>query len=278
MRILSSDSAVLLEKCLADHLVPSLRQESYPVFALRELLAHPVKGRKTHDLERIFSSKQSEDWVTWNVVQLLSLIPVAAWWPALLELARADNPGITVSADVSDLPHIEPWVVVPAPSEYEKQSRARMVHSTNPDWVARAADSRPVEGHSEIDIVLSMKKQVGFVEAKLGADISMATTYDPQRNQIVRNLDCLLEQTENRTPFFWMLTADRGSGRAFTQLVHRYRKHPDVLLSELPHRSPDVVHAVARNMAIVLWKDVLPIIRTEFERVWDEIEARINLT
>ena len=59
-----------------------------------------------------------------------------------------------------------------------------MAQSGNPDWVTRAQDGLPVEGPSEIDIVLWMPKQVGFVEAKLDADISKATKYDPQRNQI----------------------------------------------------------------------------------------------
>jgi hypothetical protein len=255
-------------------LAPNLSQNAYPVLALEELLAHPVKGSKSHDLERIFSSRRSEDWVTWNVVKLLSLIPATMWWPAILELAREDNPNLSVSADADDLPKVKPWVRVPSPPEYEKHSRTRMAQSGNPDWVIRTQDGRPVEGTSEIDIVLWMPKQVGFVEAKLDADISKATTYDPQRNQIARNVDCLLEVAAGRVPFFWMLTADRGPGRAYTQLIERYRNHPDILASELPHRSPSVIHAVARNMSIILWKDVLRIVRSEHERIWSELDAR----
>ena len=151
-----------------------------------------------------------------------------------------------------------------------------MAQSANPKWVDRATDGRPVEGVSEIDIVFWMNRQIGFIEAKLDADISMKTTYDPQRNQIARNVDCLIERSSGRTPFFWMLTADRGSGRAYTQLVKQYRAKPEILSSELSHRSPEVVHAVARSMAIVVWKDALPIIRNEFEQIWIEIEARIG--
>lgn len=256
--------------------VSSAGQNFYPLFAPAELLAHPVKGRKPQDLERIFHSQRSEDWVTWNVVKLLSMVPAATWWPAILEHARNDNPGLTLSVDADDLPLVKPWVLVPAPSAYEKSSRARMAQSANPEWAARARDARPVEGISEIDIVLWMDKQIGFVEAKLGADISMATTYDPQRNQIARNVDCLIEQSAGRTPFFWMLTADRGPGRAYTQLVQRYRTHPEILSSELPHRSPAVVQSIARNMAIVVWKDVLAVIRLEFDHIWNELEARVS--
>lgn len=256
--------------------VPSVGQRAYPVFALEELLAHPVKGRKPQDLERILHSQRSEDWVTWNVVKLLSMVPAAAWWPRILTHARDDNPDLTISVDADDLPLVKSWVHVSAPSAYEKASRARMAQSANPDWIARARDGRPVEGISEIDIVLLMNKQIGFVEAKLDSDISMATTYDPKRNQIARNVDCLIEQSEGRTPFFWMHTADRGPGRAYTQLVQQYRARPALLASELPHRPPAVVHAIAKNMAIIVWKDVLSVIGREFDRIWNEIGARIS--
>lgn len=269
-----SESSVDIESQSAP--LPSPGQRAYPVFALEELLAHPVKGRKPQDLERILHSQRSEDWVTWNVVKLLSMVPAATWWPAILDHARIDNPELTISADTRDLPLVQSWVPVPAPSAYETASRARMEHSTNPDSVARAKDSRPVEGISEIDIVLRMHKQIGFIEAKLDSDISMKTTHDPHRNQIARNVDCLIEQSEGRTPFFWMLTADRGPGRAYTQLVQQYRAHPASLASELRHRSPIVVHAIARNMAIIVWKDVLSVIRREFNGIWNEIEARVG--
>jgi len=255
----------------------SSHRPSYPVFARRDLLVHPQKGMKAQDLERIFFSKQSEDWVTWNVVTLLSLLPAEGWWPSVIELARDDNPDLTISPDPKDLPEIETWVPVPAPPDYENRSRARMARSENPDWVARSTVGRPVEGVSEIDIVFSMQKQVGFVEAKLNSDISMTTTYDPQRNQIARNIDCLLESAGDRTPFFWMLTADRGPGRSYTQMIQEYREDPDVLVSALPHRSPDVIQVVARNLTIVLWKDVLRIVRLQLGEILDEINGRVGL-
>ena len=71
-----------------------------------------------------------------------------------------------------------------------------------------------------------------------------------------------------------MLTPDHGPGRAYMQLIERYRNHPDILASELPHRSPSAIHAVARNMSIILWKDVLRIARVEHEQIWSELDAR----
>jgi hypothetical protein len=51
-----------------------LPQAKFPILHLPQLLAHPVKGAKGQDLERILTSPRSEDYVTWNVVQLLKAL------------------------------------------------------------------------------------------------------------------------------------------------------------------------------------------------------------
>jgi hypothetical protein len=83
-----------------------------------------------------------------------------------------------------------------------------MRESTNKAWVERSQDPRPVEGDSEIDVILQNSVLVVFAEAKLGSDISSSTTYDPHRNQIVRNIDCVLDWANGRAPLFWMLVRD----------------------------------------------------------------------
>jgi hypothetical protein len=104
----------------------------------------------------------------------------------------------------------------------------------------------------------------------------MHTTYDPRRNQIARNVDCLLEMAGNRSAFFWMLVADRNPSRAYMQVVERYRSEPESLARELSHREPKRVVEVARRMAIVLWRDVLALVRARHEAIWREIEARTS--
>lgn len=58
----------------------------------------------------------------------------------------------------------------------------RLAESQCPSWVMRSKDPKPVEGNSEIALVLSTRNPLGFIEAKLGSDVSMTTTYDPARN------------------------------------------------------------------------------------------------
>jgi hypothetical protein len=56
-----------------------------------------------------------------------------------------------------------------------------------------------VEGNSEIDLIIESSSLLIYIEAKLDSDISMRTTHDPARNQIIRNIDCLLDSARGRT-------------------------------------------------------------------------------
>jgi len=99
---------------------------------------------------------------------------------------------------------------------------------TSPDPVvaARSRDPKPVEGKSEIDLMIESSSLLIYVEAKLDSDISMRTTYDPDRNQVARNIDCLMEAARGRTSFFWIFVRDSSLGHAYTQLMEKYRDDP----------------------------------------------------
>jgi hypothetical protein len=179
---------------------------SFPVLNLPKLMALPKAGKRG-DIERILHSENSEDYVTWNFFQLLDSVPAARWWPALLRLT-----GVT-SLDPTDTPIVQLWRTTAAPRMYEDLSRKRMRSSDNPDWRQRSLDRNAVEGSSEIDITFEGRSYIIFIEAKLGSDVSFRTKYDPERNQIVRNIDCVLEVCGKRRPVFWMFVRDRQSTR-----------------------------------------------------------------
>ena len=106
--------------------------------------------------------------------------------------------------------------------------------------------------------------------------MSLRTTYDPDRNQIVRNIDCLLEARQGRQAVFWMLVADKGPGHAYTQLMREYQSNPSRLGALLPHRPQAEVEAVARNLALILWHDLLEVITPRIEAVLTELSRRVS--
>ena len=248
----------------------------HPVFGFERLLGHPVKGAKRQDLERILTSQNSEDWVTWNVAQLLHLVGTSEWWPQLVRLAAQDNGNLEQELLLRSCPELEPWRKIPTPRDYEVASRGRLARSTDPLLAARSLNSKAVEGDSEIDLVLDSKEILGLLEAKLGSDVSLRTTYDPDRNQIVRNIDCLLEARQGRIAVFWMLVADKGAGRAYTQLMREYQSSPSKLVASLPHRPQAEVEAVARNLALIVWRDLLDVITPKIEAIMIELSRRVS--
>ncbi len=248
----------------------------YPMLNLERILAHPIKGTKPQDLVRILKAPRSEDYVTWNTAQLLERVPRERWWDWLLGLARRDNPRFGIHLQSDDLPAVELWRSCATPHDYEVISRVRMATSDNAEWQARSRNTRPVEGRSEIDLVLEGQGYLVFVEAKLDADISLATTYDPHRNQIIRNIDVLLEHCGGRTPAFLMLVKDADSDRMYTQLLQAYREDPRKLAAALSHRSQAAIDLVARNLAIVLWQDVFANIPEDSEGVLAELKRRVH--
>ena len=252
----------------------------FPLLDEDGLYALP-KAAKASDMRRIFTSANSEDWVTWNTFAMLRQVAPDNWWPQLLSLARKDNPQLNIVAS-SETPVISLWECLKAPRAYEHANRIRMKTSGNAEWERRALSAASVEGESEIDIILRTSKMTCFIEAKLGSDVSSSTTYDPVRNQIGRNIDCLLETCGATQPVFWMMVRDRDRARDYTRLMRQYRDDPVSLSQLLPHRSLPELTAVTCNLATVLWSDVLSAYQHEpldshAVSVRDELHRRARL-
>jgi hypothetical protein len=45
-------------------------------------------------------------------------------------------------------------------------------------------------------------------------------------NFIARNFDCLIANSRNRLPIFWMFVRDEAPDRAYVQLMMAYRSDP----------------------------------------------------
>jgi hypothetical protein len=213
------------------------------------------KSAKSADVRRMLESPHSEDWVTWNVLNLLLSSQLDTWWTQLSAHLKRANPNLQLPASTM-LPQVRFWQRVASPKEYEAASRERMRRSADPMISARSRASEPVEGDSEIDLIIESSSLLVYVEAKLDSDISMRTTYDPDRNQIIRNIDCLLESVRNRTPFFWMFVRDASQGRAYTQLMRKYQEDHTSLSHDLPHRDPLLLEKVAQGLTIVTWREI----------------------
>ncbi len=251
-------------------------EAQYPLLNASALVGSP-KAAKRQDLQRILQSRNSEDYVTWNVFQFLQRRD--DWWSVWLDLARSKNLLAIETLAADDVPEIKLWQSICAPPAYERSSRQRMAVSAVPEWITRSTNPNAVEGNSEIDVVLTGKESLTYIEAKLGSDISTRTIYDPERNQIVRDIDCLIESSGRRAPSFWMIARDDAPFRAYMQLINAYKADSNLLESALPHRDGSLLAQIASRMTVFLWKDLMTLLRRpddpDEQRVWNEVWARI---
>ena len=231
--------------------------DTFPIIDEDLLLSLP-KANKPQDLERMYTSPNSEDWVTWSTMRLLERQPADKWWRVVVEAAERDAGSSHRWMALRTPPNVELWRSVPSPEAYEAASRRRMAESDVEEWRTRSTNARAVEGSTEVDLVFDAAAYLVFVEAKLHSDISISTTYDPDRNQIARNIDCVIEQAGRREPFFWMLVDDRNPERLYMELIERYRRNPSELHRLLPHRSIDTLTGIVETLAVITWKDLLP--------------------
>ncbi|OIK11304.1 hypothetical protein [Bacillus sp. MUM 13] len=112
-------------------------------------------------------SENSEDAITWNVFRSFEQIDPKSWLALLFE--KSFQREINYKLEFIDIhlwKRLKPAINLPLP-----------------------------EGQSEIDIIIESEEFVWFIEAKYKSDISMKTTHDTKRNQVIRNIDVGLDYT-----------------------------------------------------------------------------------
>jgi hypothetical protein len=111
------------------------------------------------------------------------------------------------------------------------------------------------EGKTEVDLTIKTPQVLVFVEAKYLSEIAKGTTYCPQRDQIVRNIDVGTYYAWKRNLDFFFIILASQQCRESIELLQRYRSNPQSIVRMLPHR-PDVedrLGEVAENLGLMTW-------------------------
>jgi hypothetical protein len=177
-------------------------------------------------------SENSEDVITWNVFRSLAQIDPALW---LLKLQEA----VFGSSQTT-----------PAPTA----STVRLWVPTIPPIGLRSFQKD--EGASEVDVVVETEFSVWFIEAKFKSDISTGTTNNPDRDQVLRNIDVGSWFAGVREFYFALLVADPARSPKGVGAVARYRD----ALPEMQHR-PDGLKNV-RGVALMTWRQIAEVLAT----------------
>ena len=73
------------------------------------------------------------------------------------------------------------------------------------------------------------------IEAKYRSDVSERTTNNPDRDQVLRNIDVGTWYAGVRDFYFSLLRLDTATARKGAALVKRYSQGPAEILAHLPH-------------------------------------------
>jgi hypothetical protein len=161
---------------------------------------------------------------------------------------------------------------LPSPSGYREWLSARLASRQPVPYLLQAGQKRGLrlEGHTQADALL-LDGSTGcavIFEAKAFSDVSIHVTFDVMRNQIARNIDCMLEDNPKLAPplnqrrpertMFVLLTPrmfqEHPASRLFGGLMREYRENPSALQRDLPHRDVDW-EAVSRRIGWLTWED-----------------------
>jgi hypothetical protein len=182
-------------------------------------------------------SENSEDALTWNVFRTLMKLPTTIWLSAIL---------------------------APIPfSEEECQ------HATFYFWRQfPAPQTRPVpEGKTHVDLTVETPRKLLFIEAKYKSNLSAATTYDSDRDQIIRNVDVgsWAARQVGKEFYFTLLTSETDS--ASVEKLHYYKEQPYRIRHSIGSYRNDLeiddYGILADHIDVIHWEQILKLVEAQ---------------
>ncbi|CAM5220920.1 hypothetical protein UACE39S_00971 [Ureibacillus acetophenoni] len=187
-------------------------------------------------------SENSEDAMTWNVFRSLKQINPNSWLPNIFVAFFQRE--FQYSTDFIDI-HL--WKRLDPPKSYKTP-----------------------EGASEVDIIIESDEFVWIIEAKYKSDISISTTHDSNRNQVIRNIDVGLEYVKEKDLYFSLLVLDEKHSPKGLTITNEYSNSFNRIMDDLPHRN----HELSRlnGVGVLTWTELLEVFdgvvtKDELERV-----------
>lgn len=162
------------------------------------------------------------------------------------------------------------------------------------------------EGSTNLDLMIrgesNGKPSICFIEAKFLSDISYQTTYNPSRDQIIRNIDCGIDlvlndekQVNNFNDFYFLLLTPKvfrtdkfggsknselakfgaNSSRLYCYKMNEYKDY-EILKSSLPHRklTDEQWKTIAGNVGWMTFEDIYNI-SNEYSLIADKNESKM---
>jgi hypothetical protein len=201
----------------------------------------------------------------------------AAAWRALAERTFGGDPPPSAARSWDDLlgDDLELYfeVGLASPRTYREWLRDELPnrHPLIPQVRRGAGQGVALEGHTQLDALL-LSRSTGFAwhfEAKVLSDIACKTTFDGLRNQLARNLDCMVHPSPQEGPlkardptrsFLALLTPrlfrENWESRLYGHLLRQYQADAKALKRDLPHLDMAVCEGLRARIGWLTFEDI----------------------
>jgi hypothetical protein len=192
-------------------------------------------------------SENSEDAMTWNVFRTLEKSDPKKWFPEIF-------PQIILDEDEQFIdPMLKFW-----DKYFPPMSR-----------------SFP-EGESHVDLTIETSNKLIFIEAKYKADISKNTKHDPDRDQIIRNIDVGTWAAKKRGKEFHFVLLTLKANTYSVDKLQYYKSDPSHIIDQIGSYRKDIKDYVSlcESIHVICWDQIL----TALEKMQMANKTELNCT
>ena len=132
------------------------------------------------------------------------------------------------------------------------------------------------EGETHVDLTIETSNKLIFIEIKYKADISKKTKHDPNRDQIIRNIDVgSLAAKKWAKEFYFILLTLKTNTYSIDKLRY-YKSNPSNIIEEIGSYRRDIKDyaALCENIHVIYWDQIL----TSLQNIQSAHKAELNYT
>jgi len=115
------------------------------------------------------------------------------------------------------------------------------------------------EGETHVDLTIETSNKLIFIEAKYKADISKNTKHEPNRDQIIRNIDVGSWAAKKRAKAFYFILLTLKSNTYSIDKLNYYKSNPSNIIEKIGSYRRDIKDYVAlcENIHVIYWDQIL---------------------
>ncbi len=175
-------------------------------------------------------SENSEDAMTWNVFKTLEKTPPEKWFSEIF-------PQIILDKDEQ--------FIDPTPRFWDKYFPPLL---------------RPLpDGEMHPDLTIETSNKLIFIETTYKTDISKNTKHDPNRDQIIRNIDVGTWAGKKWAKEFWFVLLTLKTNTYSIEKLNHYKSNPSNIIQEIGSYRRDIKDyaALCENIHVIFWDQLL---------------------